>query len=135
MRISDKYRYLGIKLTPQRLAILSYLDGNRSHPSAEDIYRSVRKEFPTMSVSTVYNTLDVLKENGDVQELTIDPRKKRYGPVNTPHNHLMCNKCRHIVDINKEFKFTLPSSMTEGFELTGNHVEFFGFCSNCRKKQ
>ncbi len=60
----EKYRRLGIKLTPQRLAILEYLNGNTDHPSAEDIYRTVSKKYPTMSFATVYNTLGTLKTAG-----------------------------------------------------------------------
>ena len=74
----EKYRNLQIKLTPQRLAILNYLEGNKSHPSADEIYKAVLKKFPTMSFATVYNTLDALREKGYVIELTIDPAKKRF---------------------------------------------------------
>ncbi|MCK5426958.1 MAG: transcriptional repressor, partial [Thermodesulfovibrionia bacterium] len=58
MNIIEKYRDIGIKLTPQRIAILNYLSGITTHPSAEQIYKAVSKEFPTMSFATVYNTLD-----------------------------------------------------------------------------
>jgi Fur family peroxide stress response transcriptional regulator len=62
----EKYRDIGFKLTPQRLAILDFLQGNKKHPSAEDIYRSVHKKFPTMSLATVYSTLSALKEKGSL---------------------------------------------------------------------
>ncbi|MGZ6236918.1 MAG: Fur family transcriptional regulator, partial [Syntrophales bacterium] len=66
-----------IRLTPQRLAILEYLEGNKSHPSASDIYKAVSETHPMMSFATVYNTLDSLKEKKQVLELSIDPQKKR----------------------------------------------------------
>jgi Fur family peroxide stress response transcriptional regulator len=128
----EKYRDLQIKLTPQRLAILSYLNGNKSHPSAEDIYKAVQKQFPTMSFATVYNTLEALKNKGTVQELKIDSAKKRYDPDNTVHHHLICNKCRSIIDIRKDFNLSLPDDLTEGFDVLGNSIEFFGLCSNCK---
>ncbi|MFZ2197327.1 MAG: transcriptional repressor, partial [Thermodesulfovibrionales bacterium] len=56
----NKYRNIGFKLTPQRLAILSYLEGNKEHPSAEEIFRAVSDQYPTMSFATVYNTLAAL---------------------------------------------------------------------------
>jgi len=135
MGVIEKYRQMGIKITPQRLAILTFLDGNKSHPSAEDIYRAVTKQFPTMSFATVYNTLESLKNNGGVMELTIDPNKKRYDPAKIPHNHLICVKCKTIVDINKDFKLTLSSSITKGFDLIGNHIEFYGICHKCKSRK
>ena len=76
-----KYKELGMKLTPQRLSILSYLDGNREHPTAEDIYRKVSRKFPTMSLATVYNTLETLKRQGMLTEITIDPDKRHFDPT------------------------------------------------------
>ncbi|GBE03349.1 peroxide operon regulator [bacterium BMS3Abin09] len=129
----EKYRNLHIKLTPQRLAILSYLNGNTSHPSAEDIYKAVQGQFPTMSFATVYNTLEALKNKGSVQELKIDHAKKRYDPDSTIHHHLICNKCKNIIDIHKDFNLSLPDEMTEGFDVLGNSIEFYGVCSKCNK--
>ncbi len=128
----EKYRDLQIKLTPQRLAILSYLNGNTSHPSAEDIYKAVQGQFPTMSFATVYNTLEALKNKGTVQELKIDHSKKRYDPDSTVHHHLICNKCKNIIDIRKDFDLSLPDDMTEGYDMLGNSIEFYGVCSKCK---
>ena len=77
----EKYRDIGFKLTPQRIAILDYLEGNKDHPSADDIYKAVSEKFTTMSLATVYTTLAALKERGNVLELTVDPDKKRYDPT------------------------------------------------------
>ena len=128
----EKYRDLHIKLTPQRLAILSYLNGNTSHPSAEDIYKAVQEQFPTMSFATVYNTLEALKNKGTVQELKIDHAKKRYDPDSTVHHHLICNKCKNIIDVRKDFSQSLTDEMTEGFDVLGNSIEFYGICSKCK---
>jgi Fur family peroxide stress response transcriptional regulator len=132
MTTMEKYRHLNIKLTPQRIAILGYLEGNKSHPSAEDIYKSVSREFPTMSFATVYNTLEALKNKDNILELKIDPAKKRYDPELSPHHHLICKKCKTIVDIFKDFNLDLSPDLTEGFDITGNHIEFFGKCSKCK---
>jgi Fur family peroxide stress response transcriptional regulator len=130
----EKYRHLKIKLTPQRLVILNYLNGNKSHPSAEDIYKAVSKQFPTMSFATVYNTLEALKNKGGVKELKIDPHKKRYDPDVSQHHHLICIKCKKITDIFKEFKLDLSEKFTEGFDLLGNSIEFYGVCQKCKSK-
>lgn len=129
----EKYRHLKIKLTPQRIAILNYLDGNKSHPSAEDIYKAVSKQFPTMSFATVYNTLEALKNKGGVQELKIDPSKRRYDPDCTRHHHLICAECREITDLHQDFNLALPEDVTRGFEVRSNNIEFYGVCQNCRK--
>lgn len=131
--MEKKYRGLNIKLTPQRLAILSFLDGNKTHPSADDIYKAVVKAFPTMSFATVYNTLEALKNKGNVQELKIDTDKRRYDPDITTHHHLICTKCKNILDIRKDFHIDLPEDLIQGFELLGNSIEYYGLCQKCRK--
>ena len=128
----EHYRSLKIKLTPQRLAILGFLEGNKSHPSAEDIYKSVLKQFPTMSFATVYNTLEALRGKGVLKELTIDPGKKRYDPNNSSHHHLICTNCNKVVDITKDFKLSVSEEMTQGFEIQDKHIEFYGICKKCR---
>lgn len=127
----ENYRHLNIKLTPQRLAILNFLEGNKTHPSAEDIYKSVIKRFPTMSFATVYNTLEALKSIDNIKELKIDSSKKRYDPVTSNHHHFICEKCKKIVDIFKDFDITLPDELTSGFEVKSKSIEFQGICDNC----
>jgi Fur family peroxide stress response transcriptional regulator len=131
----EKYRGSGLKLTPQRLAILEYLDGNKEHPSAEDVYKAVSKKFPTMSLATVYNTLMTLKQRGLVRELTMDPLRMRFDPQPTPHHHLICVDCRKIIDIHTRLKINLPEMEQEGFEIVGNHIEFYGRCPKCKNKK
>ncbi len=129
----EKYRQLGIKLTPQRLAILSYLSGNTSHPSAEDIYKAVLEQFPTMSFATIYNTLDALTAKGKVKVLTVDPDKKRYDPNIEPHHHLYCVRCKKITDVKEDFQLQLSSDMTENFDVLSSCIEFYGICRKCKK--
>jgi len=120
----------GVKRTPQRLAILKYLEGNKNHPSAEDIYREMKKAFPTMSFATVYNTLEALRGHGCITRLTIDPERRRYDPDTTLHHHLICSRCKKIVDIHMGFDISLPD--TKGYKLIGSHIEFYGICPECR---
>lgn len=129
----QRYKRMGLKLTPQRVAILKYLEGNEKHPSAEDIYKAVSVDFPTMSFATVYNTVETLRQKGEICELTIDPDKKRFDPNTEKHHHLICNECRRIVDVHIDFRPSVPDSVSMGFEITGNHIEFYGLCGNCKK--
>jgi len=131
----EKYRLLKIKLTPQRLAILDYLNESKSHPSAETIYKAVSKQFPTMSFATVYNTLETLLNKGSIRELKIEAGKKRYDHDIKPHHHIICVKCNKIVDLYKDYKIPLPDEITQEFELINKNIEFYGTCQNCKKKR
>jgi len=119
------------KMTPQRAAILGFLDGNKSHPSADDIFEAISVEYPMISRATVYNTIEVLKDNGLLWELSIDDERKRYDPNTNMHHHLICTKCRKVVDIHIEFDLQVPEDALGGFKLTGRHVEFYGLCPEC----
>lgn len=132
MSKAEKYRRIGIKLTPQRLAILNYLEGNKDHPSVDDIHKAVSLTFPTMSLATVYSTLDTLAQHGKVRALYIDANKKRFDPNTKIHHHLICTACRKILDLHTEFQLEVPKEDGGDFEISGNHVEFYGICSQCR---
>ncbi len=123
-----------LKQTPQRLAIINFLKDNKEHPSVEDVYKAIFEQFPTISLATVYNNLEVLKNLGMLKELTIDPDKKHFDPNTTPHHHLICNACKRIVDIDLDFDLNLPDELKNDFEIIGNHVEFYGICPDCRHK-
>ncbi|MDA8100399.1 MAG: transcriptional repressor [Nitrospiraceae bacterium] len=125
----------GFKRTPQRLAILDHLQGNTSHPSAEEIYRVVVKKNPSMSFATVYNTLHVLVKSGALRELTIDPDRKRYDPNTSDHHHMMCTDCGKVVDVFAHIPVALPEADAKDFSVTGSHIQFYGECIHCRKKQ
>ena len=128
----EKNKNSNLKLTPQRLAIIKYLDGNQEHPSADDIYKAVSKKFPTMSFATVYNTLETLKSHGQIMELNFDPFKKRFDPNPNPHHHVICVRCHKILDVKTDFFLKQPRIESEEFEIIGNHIEFYGICSKCK---
>lgn len=130
----DKLRGLGLKLTPQRIAIMQYLDGNTEHPSADFIHRALNQKYPTMSMATVYNTLETLTKQGYLRELTIEPQKKRFDANTKHHNHLMCMTCRKIWDVHGEINVRMPPEEQGDFEIIGHHIEFYGRCPTCNSK-
>jgi Fur family peroxide stress response transcriptional regulator len=132
-KLQEKGSIKGFKRTPQRLSILEHLDGNKSHPSAEEIYRVVAKKNPSMSFATVYNTLNTLVQAGAVRELTIDPDRKRYDPDTSSHHHLICLDCRKVMDIPGSIMVDVPRGLARDFTIMGNHIEFYGLCAPCRK--
>ena len=126
-------RELGLKLTPQRQAILEYLEGNTAHPGADEIFAAVSVLFPGLSLATVYNTLAALRDRGRLLELTIDPSKRRYDPQTHPHHHLICLACSRVVDIEHTFDLYVPDALKKGFDVTGNRIGFYGLCPECKK--
>jgi len=128
-----KHETTNMKQTPQRLAILEYLQGNKTHPSAADVYKAVSEKFPTMSVATVYNTMETLKNMGMVRELSIDPDKKRFDPETEVHHHLICIRCKRITDIHGRYDLDLADDEQGDFDIIGNHIEFYGICPMCKK--
>ena len=109
---------------------MDYLEGNKEHPSAEDIYRAIKAKYPTISLATIYNTLEALKNHGIVQELQIDPRKKRYDPDTTSHNHLMCIECGKVEDIYEERALENVETI-KGYKILKTSVSYYGICPEC----
>lgn len=122
-----------MRLTPQRLAVLEYLEGNKAHPSASDIYKAVSEKHPMMSIATVYNTLEILREKQQALELFIDPQRKRFDPNTKPHHHLICVECRAIIDVERNFALDLTDGEKCNYEIVGNHVDFYGVCPKCKR--
>jgi Fur family peroxide stress response transcriptional regulator len=120
--------------TPQRLAVMEFLEGNSSHPSAEEIYSALKKNFPTLSLATVYNTLEALRDLGKVVEVGGDSSKKRFDPVTESHHHLICVKCKKILDIPEKFNPVLTEDEKQGFQVIRSRVEFYGLCPQCRSR-
>lgn len=132
-KLREKGAIKGFKRTPQRLSILDHLDGNTSHPSADEIYRVVAKKNPSMSFATVYNTLNTLVQTGAVRELTIDPDRKRYDPDTSAHHHLICLECKKVADISGDIPLEVPRGVARDFVILGSHIEFYGLCPSCKK--
>lgn len=131
-RASKEKRF---RRTPQRLAIMDFLSRCRSHPSAEEVYAAVKKQFPTISLATVYNTLEALRERGEIVELGFDPEKKRFDSVSESHHHLICVRCRKIVDIPEKFRPVLTDEERKGYQVIRSQIEFYGLCPQCRSRK
>jgi len=129
----DKLKNLGLKLTPQRLAILRFLDGNKNHPSAEDIYKVLKVEFPSLSLATVYNTLDVLADAGELQEIRIKPDKRNFDPNALPHSHFLCRVCSSVSDLETGLMDSNIPPEVDGYSLEGYTLNFYGVCPLCHR--
>ncbi|QOR67109.1 peroxide-responsive transcriptional repressor PerR [Cytobacillus suaedae] len=126
----------GVRITPQRHAILEYLINAMSHPSADDIYKALEGKFPNMSVATVYNNLRVFREVGLVRELTYGDASSRFDYITTDHYHVICDNCGKIVDFHYpglDEVEALASHVT-GFKVNRHRMEVYGECPDCQKK-
>jgi Fur family transcriptional regulator, peroxide stress response regulator len=129
-----KNRNKELKVTPQRAAIFEYLEGHASHPSAEEIFEAIYEKYPMISIATVYHTLRTLLDMGRIKELTIDEERKRYDPNTEPHHHMICDNCKKIVHIQKDFPLDVPKELAQGSLISGWHVEFHGLCRQCSQE-
>lgn len=123
----------GLKLTPQRIAIVRALAGNASHPTAQDLFDRLREAFPTMSFATVYNTLDTLAAHGLLGSLRLGP-SVRFDPNTSAHHHAVCDRCHAVVDLPAE-----PLDPSEarrlgrslGFRALTEERIYRGLCADC----
>ncbi len=133
-RVERKLRKSGFKVTPQRLAVARAVLASHEHPTADDIFRAVRRDFPTMSLTTVYHTLDTLRALGEVAELRVGDAV-RFDPNHGPHHHLTCVGCRRIVDIDRgAAPMPIPPSVADAYEILDYQVQFTGYCTTCRPR-
>lgn len=125
-----------LKVTPQRLAIFHMLTNTTAHPSAETIYTSLHETHPTMSLATVYKTLDALVKASLVQQLNVGEDSYRYDATTLPHPHIICTSCKKVFDLEPH---ALPSNKEQvealtGFSLSHEQLYFYGTCPACQKQ-
>jgi Fur family peroxide stress response transcriptional regulator len=133
-----KLREKEYRITPQRLAIIKILAFSKEHPSVEKIYEQVKVDFPTTSLATVYKTLVVMKEIGEVLEIGLSDGSNRYdGNKPYPHPHLICTKCKKILDADLANLSDMTQELVRntGFKIVNHRLDFFGICPECQKKE
>ena len=136
-QIIDRLKENQRRITPQRMAVLKILAKSEGHPSVEKIYEKVKKQFPTTSLATVYKSVAVIKEFGEVLELGFTDGSNRYdGNKPYPHPHLICTECRTIMDPSLSVLADVTQKLMAetGFKITNHQLDFFGICPECQKK-
>jgi Fur family peroxide stress response transcriptional regulator len=131
---AERLKKIGLKVTPQRLAVLQIIKGNRTHPSAEKVYHEISKKFPSISFATVYNTLAKLVAVGEIQELDIDPNKKRFDPYTSLHYHFYCKTCGKVYDVDYDTSLTPPIKKIAGHQVEAIQLNFKGVCKVCSQR-
>lgn len=125
---------LGIRLTPQRLAIAEVVINSADHPTVRDVYERVKAFFPYVTLATVYSTLTTLEESGIVRQLPFQ-RQSRYDANLSPHANLVCVSCGTVVDadVGQETVAELEAVIAQesDFKVASQRVDFYGWCSGC----
>jgi Fur family transcriptional regulator, peroxide stress response regulator len=120
----------GVKASYHRLKILDYLDRHRTHPTVDIIYSALQKELPTISKTTIYNSLNLFLEKGLISNLTISGNDVRYDYKTKDHSHFQCKKCGQVIDI-EEVRCPKVKNKIEGNEVEEVHLYFKGICKKC----
>jgi len=129
-------REKGFKVTPQRLAIYNVLSNTTEHPSAEMIFSKLQEFYPTMSLATVYKTIEILKEIELVQILNVGEESFRYDANTDTHPHVRCLVCNRVDDIYgvDESAYVKEISEKTAYRLSGQQFYFYGICPECQSK-
>jgi Fur family ferric uptake transcriptional regulator len=132
--IIGKLTEKGYRLTPQRLMIVSAIENSDGHVSAEEIYAQVVAKYPHVNISTVYRTLELLKELGLVTETDFGEGRVRYHPAEKGHHHhLVCTECGAVIDLDESSLSPLKDMLLREYKFSADlkHLAIFGRCSKC----
>lgn len=134
--ISGTLRDVGIRPTPQRVAIYETLKGTTRHPTADAIYEALKSDFPSLSLNTVYDTLNILTEAGLIRKFAMRENISRYDGNPAPHGHFVCVKCGRVEDLRPAVDGELERiSLLLKDEIDGCIIEsdyrFYGYCAEC----
>lgn len=118
----------------QRLAIMQYLLSHHTHPTVDEVYTGLSGDIPTLSRTTVYNTLRMFSDYGVASMLTIDEHRVCYDGNTTPHSHFYCEKCKRIYDLMTP---VMPETQAyiDGNKVNSSSFYYRGVCKNCLKKE
>jgi Fur family peroxide stress response transcriptional regulator len=126
-----------LKYSRQRESIANYLKTRTDHPTAEQVYLSVKNEFPNISLGTVYRNLSLLSEIGIIDKITCGDSSEHFDANTAPHNHFICNVCSSVSDLEMDdisFINTLAQKAFKG-TVDGHVTYFYGICESCKNKK
>ncbi len=134
---ADVLKEKGLKVTPQRIAIYTILKNSYNHPTAEDIYKELVVSNPTISLATVYKTLDSFCKVGLVKELHIVNEHSNYDAQMDDHIHMICLNCNKIFDYKSSGFEGLSDEISKecGFDIKSHHITFYGVCKDCKSHE
>ena len=126
----------GIRPSVQRIAVMNYLLTHRTHPTVDEIYHALTQEIPTLSRTTVYNTLHLLCKHGAVLALCIDGINAHFDGYTHPHAHFMCSHCGKVYDVDlDDASFVERNSPRNAARVTDAQLYYKGICADCEAKK
>jgi Fe2+ or Zn2+ uptake regulation protein len=130
---ADRLRFAGLKVTAPRLAILEALEKDRRHPSAEMLHESLRDDHPSLSLSTIYATLDAFARSGLLRRIGGNGGKVRVDGTEQDHDHAVCRGCGSVFDVDRSLiaRPTPPERLPEGLRVTNLYIEYEVVCAAC----
>jgi Fur family peroxide stress response transcriptional regulator len=131
--LTNELKNNGIRLSHQRLKILEYINNHRTHPTVDEIYTDLLDEIPTLSKTTIYNTLNTLIETDLVKLLTIEENETHYDINFENHGHFKCESCKKIFDFDIDID-SLEIKGLDDFKIKHKDIYFKGVCPECSKK-
>lgn len=126
----DELKNKNIRLSHQRLKVLEYLTENYNHPTADQIYNGLHHDVPTLSKTTVYNTLNSLTEAGLIRVINIEGNETRYDINTQDHGHFKCESCKKIYDFNIDID-SIKTHELDNFKVNDKNIYFKGVCQQC----
>jgi Fur family transcriptional regulator, peroxide stress response regulator len=134
-QIEERVRAVGLKLTPQRYAVLDFLVRSREHPTADQISAALNRRFPRASRATVYNTLNALRDAGLVHEVYMDDAVARFDANLDEHHHFVCRVCDKLEDVPVEAVGELPTyKVGRGYKVENYEIVMRGVCAACQRR-
>ena len=124
---------MALKYSRQREAIKSFLMTRKDHPTADVVYENVRKEFPNISLGTVYRNLTLLSDMGELLRLRVGDGMDHFDATTTPHYHFICNTCGRVIDLDMDSLESINEIAGAGFggRIEGHVAYFYGSCDEC----
>ncbi|ABW18178.1 Fur family transcriptional regulator [Alkaliphilus oremlandii] len=133
-KLSEELKKKNIRLSHQRLKVLEYMSTHKTHPTVDQIYHDLHKDIPTLSKTTIYNTLNTLINAGLIKSVTIEDTEVRYDSVTDEHGHFKCESCGTIFDFSIDFN-SFSTQDLGNFKIKNKDVYFKGICPNCISEQ
>lgn len=129
--LTQLFRERGLKVTPQRQCIFRVLHGNDVHPTADAVHAAASADMPTISLKTVYSTLNDLAAMGEIQQLDLGTGSTRFDPNVDGHHHLVCTRCGKVRDLYAAARVRVPDDQLDGFTIDSTEVVLRGLCDGC----
>jgi len=128
---------MALKYSRQREAIKSFLMTRKDHPTADVVYENLRKEFPNISLGTVYRNLTLLSDMGELLRIRVGDGMDHFDATTTPHNHFICQCCGRVIDLEMNALTSANEAAQRNFSGTieGHVIYFYGTCEDCGKNK